>query len=61
MPTAAIILIMFVAMLIALGCSEGLTEQEVRQIVQEYPVPGPGGDKGEPVQGHRALRATGAT
>ena len=33
-------------MLIAVGCSEGLSEQEVRQIVQEYAIPGPQGDKG---------------
>ena len=30
-----------------LACSNGLTEQEVRQIVQEYSVPGPRGDQGD--------------
>ena len=30
-----------------LACSNGLTEQEVRQIAQEYPVPGPKGDVGQ--------------
>ena len=30
-----------------LACSNGLTEQEVRQIAQEYPVPGPKGDQGD--------------
>ena len=34
-------------MLICLACSGGLTEQEVRQIAQEYSVPGPKGDQGE--------------
>ena len=34
-------------MLICLACSGGLTEQEVRQIAQEYSVPGPEGDQGE--------------
>ena len=33
-------------MLICLACSGGLTEQEVRQIVQEHSVPGPKGDQG---------------
>ena len=30
-----------------LACSNGLTEQEVRQIVQEHSVPGPKGEKGD--------------
>ena len=34
-------------MFICLACSAGLTEQEVRQIVQEYSVPGPKGDQGD--------------
>ena len=34
-------------MFICLACSGGLTEQEVRQIVQEYSVPGPKGDQGD--------------
>ena len=46
MSTAAIVLAIFAVMLIGLGCSEGLTEQEVRQMVQEHALPGPKGDKG---------------
>ena len=46
-------------MLIGLGCAEELTEQEVRQIVQEYSVPGPEGDKGN--VGPQGPRATGVT
>ena len=34
-------------MFICLACSAGLTEQEVRQIVQDYSVPGPKGDQGD--------------
>ena len=34
-------------MLIGLACSAGLSEQEVRQIVQEDSVPGPKGDRGD--------------
>ena len=34
-------------MFICLACSGGLTEQEVRQIAQEYSVPGPKGEQGQ--------------
>ena len=34
-------------MFICLACSGGLTEREVRQIVQEYSVPGPKGEQGD--------------
>ena len=41
MSTAAIVLGILAVMLIGPACSGGLTEQEVRQIVQEHSVPGP--------------------
>ena len=47
MNTGAIILGILAVMLIGLGCSGGLTEQEVRRIVQEHSVPGPKGDRGD--------------
>ena len=34
-------------MIAAIGCAEGLSEAEVRAIVQEYSVPGPAGPPGE--------------
>ena len=46
MNSTPTILAIVATMLIGLGCSEGLSEQEVRRIVQEYAIPGPQGDKG---------------
>ena len=60
MSATATIFAIITLILIALGCSEGLTEREVRQIVHEYSIPGPQGDKGY-VQGLRAQRVTRAT
>ena len=47
MSTAVIVLATFSVMLIGLGCSGGLSEQEVRRIVQEHSVPGPKGEPGD--------------
>ncbi len=44
----AIVFVALVLLLSGLGCSSGLTEVEVRQMVEEYSVPGPKGDAGEP-------------
>ena len=68
MSTAVIVLATFSVMLIGLGCSGGLSEQEVRRIVKEHSVPGPKGEPGDvgpqgpkgsgAMRGHKAPEVT---
>ena len=49
-----ILLFTLLLMLTGMACSGGLTEQEVRQIVEEHSAPSPKGDQGE--TGHGASK-----